>query len=215
MKLTEIYSRLSFQFSPMGWWPGDSRYEYFVGCILAQNTNWNRVIPVIERMKKMDILAPEKFLQLGHEQLAEVLKGSGTYRRKAEYLRIAGEYMLSIGWNGTPESVADNTDTIRNELLELKGTGPETCDCILLYVLERPVFVVDAYTIRIMSRHGLCNGKAKYSEVQKIFHRELSPDVSMFNEFHALFVECGKQFCRPEPLCSNCPLNEEKENSFN
>jgi endonuclease-3 related protein len=213
MKLQEIYSKLSSQLSPMGWWPGESWHEYFVGCILAQNTNWNRVVPVIERMKRMGILAPEKFLQLSQEQLSEILKGSGTYRRKAEYLRIAGEYMLFIGWNGTPESVADNTDTIRDQLLELKGTGPETCDCILLYVLERPVFVVDAYTIRIMSRHGLCNRKAKYSEVQNVFHRELIPDVSMFNEFHALFVECGKQFCRPEPLCNNCPLNEEKENS--
>ncbi len=192
----------------MGWWPGDSWHEYFVGCILAQNTNWNRVVPVIERMKKIDILVPEKFLQLSKEQLSEVLRGAGTYRRKAEYLRIAGDYMLSIGWNGTPDSVTDSTDSLRKELLKLKGTGPETCDCILLYVLERPVFVVDAYTTRILSRHGLCSKNAKYSEVQKIFHGKFSPDVSMFNEFHALLVECGKQFCRPEPLCSNCPLNE-------
>jgi endonuclease-3 related protein len=211
MKLNEIYNRLSSRFSPMGWWPGDSWHEYFVGCVLAQNTNWNRVVPVIQRMKKMDILAPEKFLQLGQEGLSEVLRGAGTYRRKAEYLRIAGEYMLSRGWNGTPESVTGSTDTLRNELLELKGTGPETCDCILLYVLERPVFVVDAYTTRILSRHGLCNEKAKYSEVQKIFQQGLNPDVGMFNEFHALFVECGKQFCRPEPLCRDCPLNEKRK----
>lgn len=197
----------------MGWWPGDSSYEHFIGCILAQNTRWDRVVPVIERMKKNDLLAPEKYLQMSLDDLAEVLKGSGTYRRKAEYLRIAGEYMLSVGWDGSPESVTAETQQLRNELQCLKGIGPETCDCILLYVLERPVFVVDSYTRRILSRHELCSKKAEYEEIQELFHCRLPLDVEMFKEYHALIVECAKQFCKPQPLCSGCPLFEGNGNN--
>jgi len=212
MDLNSIYSKLYAHFGPMGWWPGDSSYEHFIGCILAQNTRWDRVVPVIQRMKRKGLLAPEKFLQLEHDDLAEILKGSGTYHRKAEYLRIAGVYMLSRGWNGTPGSVTVETQLLRDELLKLKGIGPETCDCILLYVLERPVFVVDAYTIRILSRHGFCTKKAKYEGIQELFHSRLTIEVEMFKEYHALIVECAKQFCRPKPECTDCPLKEGNNN---
>lgn len=211
MDLNNIYHRLFAHFGPRGWWPGESSYEHFIGCILAQNTRWDRVVPVIERMKEKGILPPEKFLQLEIDELAEILKGSGTYQRKAEYLQHAGRYMLSKGWDGTPDSISEETPVLRNELLSLKGIGPETCDCILLYVLERPVFVVDAYTSRILSRHELCSGKAKYGEIQELFHSSLSPNVEMYKEFHALLVECAKQYCRPNPKCTHCPLNEGKE----
>ncbi|MCK5786338.1 MAG: hypothetical protein KAH54_07250 [Candidatus Sabulitectum sp.] len=208
MDLINIYNKLFNRFGPRGWWPGESSHEHFIGCILAQNTRWDRVVPVIERMKQMKILAPEKFLQMSRDDLAEILKGSGTYHRKAEYLQIAGEYMLSKGWNGTPESISETTSALRDELLNLKGIGPETCDCILLYVLERPVFVVDAYTIRILSRHGFCKEKANYAEVQELYHSSLALNVEMFKEYHALIVECAKQFCKPGPLCTDCPLLE-------
>ncbi|MCK5841178.1 MAG: hypothetical protein KAH31_03345 [Candidatus Sabulitectum sp.] len=208
MDLNSIYTSLFAFFGPMGWWPGESSYEHFIGCILAQNTRWDRVVPVIEKMKQKDVLSPEKYLQLDSDDLAENLKGSGTYRIKAEYLQIAGRYMLSQGWDGTPGSVTVETKLLRDQLLNLKGIGPETCDCILLYVLERPVFVVDAYTRRILSRHGLCGTKTKYMEIQELFHGVLSPDVEMFKEYHALLVECAKQFCKPKPLCTDCPLFE-------
>lgn len=166
---------------------------------------------MIERMKEKGILPPKKFIQLEIDELAEILKGSGTYQRKAEYLQNAGRYMLSKGWDGTPDSISEETPVLRKELLGLKGIGPETCDCILLYVLKRPVFVVDAYTLRILSRHELCSGKAKYGEIQELFHCRLFPGVEMFKEFHALLVECAKQYCRPNPQCTHCPLNEGKE----
>ncbi len=213
MDLNSLYSKLYAHFGSRGWWPGDTPYEHFIGCVLAQNTRWDRVVPVIQRMKQKNILVPEKYLQLRQDDLAEILKGSGTYQRKAEYLQIAGRYMLSRGWNGTPGSVTAETQILRNELLKLKGIGPETCDCILLYVLERPVFVVDAYTVRILSRHGFCTKKAKYEEIQLIFHSRLSSDVEMFKEYHALIVECAKQFCRPKPECTDCPLKERNNNS--
>lgn len=211
MDLDNIYQRLFARFGPRGWWPGESSYEHFIGCILAQNTRWDRVVPVIQRMKQMDILAPEKYLQLEQDGLAEILKGSGTYQRKAGYLQTAGTYMLSLGWDGSPESVIVETQKLRNELLSLKGIGPETCDCILLFVLERPVFVVDAYTRRILSRHGMCDRKAGYGEIQEFFLRRLTPDVERFKEFHALIVECAKQFCKPKPQCTDCPLGEGKK----
>lgn len=157
---------------------------------------------------RSDILEPQSYLRLSTENLEFVIKGSGTYKRKAEYLRIAGEFLLGKGWDGTPDSVTAETEELRCELLALKGIGPETCDCILLYVLERPVFVVDAYTKRILSRHELCTAKESYSEVQKLFHKGVEPDVSVYKEYHGLIVECAKQFCKVKPLCRLCPVNE-------
>ena len=209
MNLQDIYCRLFAGFGPQGWWPGDNSYEHFAGCILAQNTRWDRVEPVLARLKKMDLLPPSEFLRLKENELAELLRGSGTYRRKAGYLQNAGRYMLSLGWDGTPKSVDSPTGRIRGELLSLKGIGPETCDCILLYVLERPVFVVDAYTKRILGRHGLCRERSSYSVVQKSFHSELDADVEVFQEYHALLVACAKEYCRPAAKCQGCPLQEE------
>lgn len=164
---------------------------------------------MLVRLKELDLLDPAEYLKLESGELAELLRGSGTYRRKAEYLQTAGKYMLSQGWDGTAGSVVVPTGRIREQLLSLKGIGPETCDCILLYVLERPVFVVDTYTRRILSRHGLCSGKDTYVSVQKLFHRELNADVVMFQEYHALMVACAKEYCRPRARCSICPLFEE------
>ncbi|PIE53497.1 endonuclease [Candidatus Fermentibacteria bacterium] len=205
-----MYHRLMKRFGPRGWWPGDSSFEHFIGCILAQNTRWDRVEPVIAALKDKGLLAPSEFLSLPEEELAEMLRGSGTYRRKAEYLRIAGEFMLSLGWNGSADSVTEASETLRKNLLALKGIGPETCDCILLYVLKRPFFVVDAYTKRILSRHGFCRERESYSAVQELFHRELERNTQVFNEYHALLVECGKVYCRPVPRCDQCPLCEEE-----
>jgi endonuclease-3 related protein len=208
VNLQTVYEKLFNHFGPRGWWPGDSSFEHFAGCILAQNTRWDRVEPVIERMKSLGILAPSEFVLLDETSLGELLKGSGTYRRKAGYLMHAGRFMLSLGWDGSPGSVDTETAELRKALLSLKGIGPETCDCILLYVLERPVFVVDAYTKRILSRHGLCAGKDSYSAVQNLFHSSIERDLEVFKEYHALLVECAKQYCRPVPVCSGCPLFE-------
>ena len=204
-----MYNRLFSGFGPQGWWPGADSFEHFAGCILAQNTRWDRVEPVLAELRKMNLLPPSEFLKLKESDLAELLRGTGTYRRKAEYLQNAGRYMLSLGWDGTPESVLYPTEKIREELLALKGIGPETCDCILLYVLHRPVFVVDAYTKRILVRHGLCREKSSYSSVQQIFYNELNADIEVFQEYHALLVACAKEYCRPAAKCQGCPLQEE------
>ena len=195
-------------FGPQGWWPGETSEEHLAGCVLAQNTRWDRVEPVVADLRSSGLLQGRKLLDVPLEELAERLKGSGTYRRKAEYLRNVWAYMKESGWNGTPESVSRNTSLIRQELLSLRGVGPETCDCILLYVLERPVFVVDAYTKRILSRHGFCTDRDTYSMVQEVFHSTLEADPEVFKEYHALLVACAKKYCRPVPRCGGCPLFE-------
>ncbi len=206
MNLKDIYTRLLEHFGPQGWWPGETSEEHLAGCVLAQNTRWDRVEPVIRRLKDMGILEGNRLLDVPVEELSLLLRGSGTYRRKAEYLQGVWAYMAELSWNGTPGSVTLDTVSLRKGLLSIKGVGPETADCILLYVLERPVFVVDAYTRRILSRHGLCPEKASCYQIQKLFHDVLSPDVGVFNEFHALLVACAKGFCRPQPKCEGCPI---------
>lgn len=203
-----MYSILFSRFGPQGWWPGETSGEHLAGCILAQNTRWDRVEPVIQRLKGLGMLEENRLTDLSLQELSELLRGSGTYRRKAEYLQCAWNFMVSIGWNGTPASVSMDTPELRKQLLSLRGIGPETCDCILLFVLERPVFVVDAYTKRILSRHRLCSAKDSYSSVQGLFHASLEPDPTYFKEYHALLVACAKEFCKPSPKCGNCPLNE-------
>lgn len=164
--------------------------------------------PVIKRLLDRGLLEGRALLDIPEEELAELLRGSGTYRRKARYLRGVWKHMTDSGWNGTPQSIRENTPALRDELLSIGGVGPETCDSILLYVLERPVFVVDAYTKRILSRHGFCHEKASYHTVQELFHNSLNPDADMFKEYHALLVACAKEYCRPSPRCRDCPVYE-------
>ena len=178
-----------------------------VGCVLAQNTRWSRVVPVIAGLRERGLLAPSAFMRLGEDELAQLLRGSGTYRRKARYLRNLAAYMLSRGWDGSPRSMAGlETAELRKELLELKGIGPETADCILLYALDRPVFVIDAYTRRILSRHGLCDPRERYSTLQQVFQAALPPAPRMYGEYHGLLVAAAKRWCRPRPRCRGCPL---------
>ncbi len=206
--LSEARMLLLEALGPQGWWPGETPDEVLVGCVLAQNTRWGRVVPVIERLRERGLLSPRAFLSLPESGLAELLKGCGTYRLKAAYLRNVGEYMVRSGWDGSPESVAHlPTRKTRDELLALRGVGPETADCILLYVMGRPVFVVDAYTTRILSRHGLCRPGERYHAVQALFHDQLTPDLECFRDFHGALVACGARFCRPRrPDCGSCPL---------
>ena len=207
LALHEMYTLLLDHFGPQHWWPGDTPDEILAGCVLSQNTRWERVVPVIVRLKQVNILSPCKLAGLTVDKLAGYLLGCGTYRRKSEYLHELAAYFTENGWTGDCDSMAHiDTDTLRSELLSLRGIGPETADCILLYVLERPVFVIDAYARRILGRHSIESAHASYPELQAFFHKSLERDQSLFNEYHALLVRCGKEFCRPKPRCDGCPL---------
>ncbi|QJA06342.1 endonuclease III domain-containing protein [Thermosulfurimonas marina] len=207
--LREIYERLYQHFGPQGWWPAESPFEVCVGAILTQNTNWRNVERALKNLKERGLLEPHRLAKLSETELANLIRPAGYFRVKARRLKAF------LGWllercEGDLSALAEiDTETLRREFLEIPGIGPETADSILLYALERPVFVVDAYTKRILVRHGLVTEEADYSEIQGVFMENLPPEVPLYNEYHALFVACGKHYCLPRrPRCPSCPLRE-------
>jgi endonuclease-3 related protein len=200
------YDRLYEAYGPQDWWPGDTRFEIIVGAILTQNTAWTNVEKAIANLKRERILTPEAMKKAGKKTLASLIRPAGYYNIKTERLKnfIA---MLFSGYGGSLASMAKTpTVTLRRELLSVNGIGPETCDSIMLYAFNRPVFVVDAYTKRIFSRHGLFKETADYHYVQKFFSDRVGPDAKVYNEYHALIVRLAKKHCRKKPDCVDCPL---------
>jgi endonuclease-3 related protein len=176
-----------------------------VGAVLTQNTAWTNVERAIANLKLQGLLDLDRLSAMTPSRLAPVIRPAGFYRLKAKRLLSVLRWLRSR--RGFPGVAGLPTRTLRDELLGCKGVGPETADSILLYALARPVFVVDAYTRRILYRYGLLEGDEDYQAVQSWFHRCLSPDVSMYNEFHALFVRLAKSRCRARALCDGCPLS--------
>lgn len=205
-RLQQIYDELHRRFGPQHWWPGDSPFEVMVGAVLTQNTNWANVERAIAKLKQADVLTPRAMHALPLADLAEIIRPAGTFRRKAQRLRNVLVWLCE-DHEGTLAALGDMaTDRLREELLEVKGVGPETADSILLYAMNRPVFVVDTYTARVAVRHELIEPPFDYHELQNLFMDHLPPEVSLFNEYHALLVAAGKDYCKPKPRCDNCPL---------
>lgn len=205
--IDKAFKLLYNAYGPQYWWPADSDFEVMVGAILTQNTNWANVEKAISNLKSAGLFSPHALYKLPIERLAELIRPAGYYNIKAERLRAFLEYLYHR-WGGDVELMkTENTEQLRQELLQVKGIGPETADSILLYALNRPVFVVDAYTKRILQRHGIVGENATYSEIQDIFHRVLPRNPQLFNEYHALLVAVGKNNCKRTPLCSRCPLS--------
>jgi endonuclease-3 related protein len=213
-QLKEIYNLLLERFGPQHWWPGDSPFEVIIGAILTQNTNWTNVEKTIANLKKAKVLTPERLHAIDTARLAELIRPAGYYNIKALRLKNFLNWLFER-YSGKLKNLADvPADRLREELLSIKGIGPETADSILLYALDRPVFVIDAYTARIAARHHLIDAGAGYDEIKELFESRLPPDVKMFNEYHALLVRLGKEFCRPTPRCETCPLNHLPHNCF-
>jgi len=205
-KLRKIHKALLDHYGPQNWWPGDTPFEVAVGAILTQNTNWGNVERAIANLKKTNSLNPMTLLKMPQQEVALQIKPSGYNNIKAERLREFLNFLVK-NYKGSMNNMRkEPTHSLRERLLDVKGIGPETADSMLLYALEKPVFVIDAYTKRVLSRHGIVRRKAAYHEVQEIFHKHLPADTSLFNEYHALFVKLGKDFCKPEPKCHRCPL---------
>ncbi len=206
--LMEIYESLFERFGPQYWWPGDTRFEIMVGAILTQNTSWSNVEKAIARLKDANALSIERVHELAQPELAELIRPAGYYNVKAKRLKSFVDY-LSVDCGGDISMLENKpTDVLRGELLSVKGIGRETADSILLYALERPIFVVDAYTARIAVRHHLIEPQAGYDELQYFFQFNLPEDLKLYNEYHALLVRLGKEFCRPKPKCPHCPLEQ-------
>ena len=205
--LKDIYDRLLTAYGPQGWWPADGPFEVMIGAVLTQNTSWRNVEQALASLSSIAELTPGSILGLGEEELASAIRSSGYFRQKAERVRLFCTYLVA-DYGGHVGAMDDrSTADLRRELLDLKGIGPETADSILLYALNRPVFVVDAYTTRLLLRLGLVKEGAGYQDTQMMFMDSLAPDSGLFNEYHALIVAHGKQRCRKSaPLCRQCPL---------
>ena len=205
MKL--IYKKLYDEFGPQHWWPAESPFEVMVGAVLTQNTNWNNVEKAIGNLKARGLLDPVRLRQLPRRELARLIRPSGYYNIKSVRLKEFLVFFLRAYQGKVKLMRRQDSRKLRRELLRVKGIGKETADSILLYALQKPVFVVDAYTKRILSRHGLLNEDAGYDEAQSLFLKSLPRDARLFNEFHALLVKLGKDFCQKRrPKCQVCPL---------
>jgi len=205
-KLNEIYERLLKAYGPQHWWPAESPLEVLVGAVLTQNTNWQGVEKAMANLKRHNLLNPHKLQALPTEDLALLIKPAGYFNVKARRLKNLIEFMIEA-YSGDPETMGQaETGRLRQELLAVNGVGPETADSILLYALQKPLFVVDTYTYRVMSRHGLIGKEVSYDELQGLFTQHLPSDVKLFNEYHALLVRVGKVHCKRKPRCQGCPL---------
>jgi len=204
--LIKIYRTLYQTYGPRHWWPGETSFEVMVGAILTQNTSWRNVEKAIQKLKGKGVLNPEGIHHIKRSELARLIKSSGYYRIKTDRLKSFIDFLFE-GYDGNIKKMGrERLGELREKLLGVKGIGPETADSILLYGLKNPIFVVDAYTRRILSRHGIISEKASYEEVQKLFMDYLPRDEKLFNEYHALFVYLGKTVCKKIPRCEICPL---------
>ena len=205
-KLINIYKTLYSHFGPQDWWPGDTPFEVCVGAILTQNTAWQNVEKAILNLKKEKILNPHKINRLPAKKLAKLITPAGYFNIKAKRLKNFISFLCE-GYDGKVSNMFSNgSGNIRNHLLGVNGIGPETADSILLYAGNVPIFVVDAYTKRIFHRLNLTPEDITYYEMQDIFMKNLPLDSMLFNEYHALIVMLGKNYCKKRPLCETCPI---------
>lgn len=198
MKINQIYDKLKKEYGKMGWWPtisSNKRFEISIGAILTQNTSWRNVEKAIFNLEKFNFLNKEAIKQIDEKELGEIIKSSGYYKQKSKKLKKFVEFLDS------------GKEINRENLLEIWGVGKETADSILLYAYNKDVFVVDAYTKRIMERLGFKFND--YDELQKIFIENLPKDYKLYNEFHALLVRLGKEYCKKKPKCDKCCLRKE------
>jgi len=207
-QLNEIYQLLFERFGPQHWWPGETQFEIITGAILTQNTNWGNVEKAIANLKSAGRLTFEELYHLDLSQLAELIRPAGYYNIKAKRLKNFINWLFDSYAGNLMNLESIDTDKLRTELLAIKGIGCETADSILLYALNRPVFVVDAYTARVAVRHELIEPNADYEQLQELFQSNLPQDTRLFNEYHALLVRLGKEFCRPMAKCPACLLEK-------
>ncbi len=202
-----LFRLLYRHFGPQGWWPARTPCEVIVGAVLTQNTNWGSVERAIRNLRAARALSLRGVLSIRTGRLQRLIRPAGYYRLKAQRLRnTLGWLMRRCGGRLTRLRQVPQ-EQLREELLRINGVGPETADSILLYAFARPVFVVDAYTKRVLARHRLLPEDVSYEEAQKFFMKNLKKEVQLFNEYHALFVRVAKEYCHKQhPRCGECPL---------
>ncbi len=205
-QLNEMYELLLEAFGPQHWWPGETTFEIILGAILTQNTSWANVAKAIANLKAAGCLEPDKLHALDSEAIEKLIRPAGYFRLKTKRLRNFMQWLFDEYGGDLDALTRVETRRLREELLGISGIGPETADSILLYAFNRPVFVVDTYTARVAVRHGLIEPDIDYEQLQYLFESNLESDAQRFNEYHALLVCAGKEFCKPKPKCAACPL---------
>ncbi|MEK7369447.1 MAG: endonuclease III domain-containing protein [Planctomycetota bacterium] len=207
--LKRYYNKLLKTFGPQRWWPGDGPFEVMVGAVLTQNTNWGNVEKAINNLKQAGKLNAPAIHKMRQDQLAGLIRPSGYFNIKARRLKNLIKWFVDRFDGEIEKMFSRDLQSLREELLSVKGIGPETADSILLYAGNLPTFVVDAYTYRVLVRHRLIPEESTYHDMKFFFEESLPRDADMYNEYHALLVRVGKTYCKPrEPSCEVCPLYE-------
>jgi endonuclease-3 related protein len=206
-ELLRYYEAMSGTLGPMHWWPAQTPFEVIVGAILTQSTAWGNVERAIANLRSAGMLTPSAMLRVPTARLAALVRPSGYFRQKAKKLKAFVRFLQTEYAGSLKRMFLTPTMELREKLLSVHGIGPETADSILLYAGNHPVFVVDAYTHRIFGRHGITDGKPDYETVRGLVEASMPRRAELFNEFHALIVNTGKNWCRKSaPRCEKCPL---------
>jgi len=207
-RLVEMFDLLLKGFGPQNWWPADTELEMMVGAVLTQNTNWKNVEKAIQNLKRKGLLSVDALHSLPTNEVAQEIRPAGYFNIKAKRLKNLIQFIMEQYEGTISLFLEEGTQSLREGLLSVNGVGPETADSILLYAARRPIFVIDTYTHRILSRHGMIDEEVGYYELQELFMDHLPDNADFFGEFHALIVRAGKDCCRKKPLCSQCPLEK-------
>jgi endonuclease-3 related protein len=229
------YLALLRRWGPQNWWPAQSRFEVIVGAYLTQNTAWSNVEKAIAGLRRAGVLSLKGIREVQLPELEQLVRPSGYFRQKARRLKNFVEFLDARYCGSLDRMFAQSTEKLRTELLALNGVGPETADSILLYAGNHPVFVVDAYTRRILERHGIIEVGTRYEEIRALIEQAIGSTeretlkvlrpgaeprhpvsrmsamrrgdlARRYNELHALIVRTGVEYCRSTPRCEGCPL---------
>jgi len=207
-RLRNIYECLLDRYGPQYWWPAEETFEVMVGAILTQSTSWTNVEKALRRLKSSNVLSPPALRRLSLQELALLIYSCGYYNAKALKLKALVDWLGECYGDNLEELFSRELQELRLELLAIHGIGQETADSILLYAGNKPVFVIDAYTRRIMGRAGIVPADSSYATLQALFMDNLETDVAIYNEYHALLVCLGKNICRKSPLCQQCCISD-------
>src|SRR5271157_2885921 len=207
--LLEIYKTLNTHFGDLNWWPGNSPFEVIAGAILTQNTAWRNVEKAITRLKSKNLLHPARILEIDDSALADLIRPAGYYNIKTQRLKSFVRFLYNEYGGKLDNMFVEDLWPLRAKLLSVKGIGEETADSILLYAGRKPIFVIDTYTRRVLQRHDIIRSGETYREIQNLFMTTLPLSVTLYNQYHALFVNTGKLFCTKDPRCNGCPLQSQ------
>ena len=208
-KLLKLYHQLKTAHGSQAWWPADTPFEVILGAILVQSTAWRNVVKAIDNLRDANLLTPSRLGEISQTELEELVRPSGYFRAKAKKVRAFVTHLQAHHNYRLDSLFAADVFTLREELLSIYGIGNETADSIILYAAEKPIFVIDSYTHRLLSRLGWIAGKYDYGKLQAIFMNALPHDVRLFNEFHALIDRHSSRICRKAPRCEVCVLRNE------